>query len=601
MKRSLPLCLTLCTTLLAGALTVRAQLSPGEWPKEEKERLEKMESQSWAPSITSSVEGSGGVISATVSPIAIYAGLQVLKQGGSAADAAATTALTQVTTQLGSVVSYAGIITMLYYEAKSGTVHSLDAGYNSYLNETEPSTIPVADLGALNYGRVPTEGGAKGRETLVPGFMAGIEAMHARFGRLPFSDLFEPAIWYAEHGVVVSPITAAFFGIREKHLSRTEEGQAFIRQAGRDGLPKAGDLFVQRDLAKTLQEVATQGARYMYTGEWSREFVTTIQREGGKVTSEDLARYQPSWNEPYKAAAFGHTIYVNGAPHLGAYTLISGLHLAEARGLQHKGSYWTDPDTFRDLAHITSVVATAPVLSPALAATLKEKGIDLSPAAQLETAYAEALASILPELTASPADNGPHHSNSIVVVDREGNIAALTHTINAVIWGDSGIVVGGIPIPDSAGFQQTVLAAIQPGERVPHPIIDTICFKDDKPVLATASIGASLFPESLRTLVGVLGQNQDLKTVMAAPPLLAIFDPTSAAKPLGQQPATIPEGGYTPEFLARLRATGKELHELPVVQADNLRGIVAAVAINPKNGIRTAAEQAGLIVYSRAE
>ena len=52
---------------------------------------------------------------------------------------------------------------------------------------------------------------SKGRETLVPGFMAGIEAMHARFGRLPFADLFEPAIWYAERGVIVNPPLAGFF------------------------------------------------------------------------------------------------------------------------------------------------------------------------------------------------------------------------------------------------------------------------------------------------------------------------------------------------------------------------------------------------------
>lgn len=66
----------------------------------------------------------------------------------------------------------------------------------------------------------------------------------------------------------------------------------------------------------------------------------------------------------------------------------------------------------------------------------------------------------------------PKHSNSVVVVDGEGNVVALTHTINTVIWGDTGMVVDGVPLPDSAGFQQKALAKINPGDRLPHPIAE---------------------------------------------------------------------------------------------------------------------------------
>ena len=82
------------------------------------------------------------MISAIASPIAVQAGVEALRQGGSAADAAATTALTEIATQLGSVVSYAGIMTLVYYDARADKVYSLDAGYNSYLGESEPMTIP---------------------------------------------------------------------------------------------------------------------------------------------------------------------------------------------------------------------------------------------------------------------------------------------------------------------------------------------------------------------------------------------------------------------------------------------------------------------------
>ena len=187
-------------SLLGTQLANAADLSPGKWPKADRERLEQLESQSWSPLQAGSVAGDSGLVSATVSPIAVHAGLEALRQGGTAADAAATVALTQVTMQLGSVVSYAGVFTMVYYDAKSHKVYSLDAGYNSYLHETDPSTIPVADFGTVLPGLKPTVGGAKGRETLVPGFMAGVEAMHHRFGRLPFKQLFAPALWYDTTG-----------------------------------------------------------------------------------------------------------------------------------------------------------------------------------------------------------------------------------------------------------------------------------------------------------------------------------------------------------------------------------------------------------------
>lgn len=588
--------------LATNTVVYAADLSPGSWPEAERERLEKLESQTWAPLEPHSVESSGGIVSATVSPVAVYAGVRALKQGGNAADAAATVALTQITTQLGSVVSYAGIFTMLYYDAKVQKVYSMDAGYNSYLQETDPGSIPVSDMGPLPVKSAPkpTEGGAKGRETLVPGFMAGVEAMHSRFGRLPIRDLFEPAVWYAEHGVLISPALQYCFVFRARFLSRTPEGQQFMRQAGGE-IPKAGDLFVQPELTKTLKAIGEHGSRYMYTGQWAEDFVRIVQREGGKVTLEDLKRYEPIWNEPRKETVFGHTVYVNGPPHIGAFALFTGLNLAEALKLDQKGPYWTDPETFQALARIGQMVAIAPAIRKNTSDFLLGKGVDISADAQLGKGYAQAVAPLLDQIFAPPGDSGPKHSNAIVVIDRDGNIAVITHTINAVIWGDTGIVVDGIPIPDSASFQQLNLARIKPGDRVPHQFIDTIAFEGDIPVLATGSIGSSLIPESIRVLLGVLGQHQDLATVMAAPPLLIMNDFSATDEKTSQQAVSIPQGAYGPDFIVKLKALGLNLTELPAANATALRGSLAAVAIDPKTGRRSAVDQPGVMVYNRAE
>jgi len=577
-----------------------ANLSPSQWPAVERSKLEQQERQSFSPAETQLIEGSAGLVSATVSPIAVYAGAEALRRGGSAADAAATTALTQITTQLGSVVSYAGIFTMVYFDAKTHKVYSLDAGYNSYLHETDPGTIPVGDLGPLSGALKPTVGGAKGRETLVPGFMAGLEAMHRRFGRLPFKDLFAPALWYDEHGVPVSPHLLKFFDLRAKFLARTPEGRSFLAQAGGD-YPKEGALFIQPELAKTLRTISEQGARYMYTGRWGREFVRIVKREGGNVTAEDLSRYKPIWSEPHQETLFGHTVYVNGPPHFGAYDLLTGLNLAEALRLDQRGPYWNDTDTFQALTRISEVVSGAPVLNAQVTSFLKAKGIDVSPSAQLTKEYAARVAPLLDELFAVPADTGPHHSNAIVAIDKQGNIAAVTHTINAVIWGDTGIVVDGVPIPDSAGFQQSRLATLKPGDRLPHEIIDVIAFSGAKPVLATASIGASLVPESLRVLLGVLGQHQDLKTVMAAPPLLAHLDFGNIDEALASRSVSLVKDAYSADFATQLKASKVNVVEVPSATVSGLRGTLAAIAIDPITARRSAINQSGVMVFNAGE
>lgn len=573
-------------------------LSPSHWPQAEREALEKQEATSWFPAAARAVETHSGLISSTVSPVSVYAGVQALKQGGTAADAAATVALTEITRQLGSVVSYAGIFTVLYYDAKTQKVYSLDAGYNSYLHETDPLTIPAGDLGVLNRGPKPSDAGAKGRETLVPGFMAGIEAMHDRFGRLPFKDLFAPSIYYAENGVSISPILQNFFAMRASALGRTHEGKEFLEQSGRD-LPKVGDSFVQPELAATLRAVSEKGAAYMYSGKWANEFVETVQREGGRVTLEDLKRYRPIWSEPYKTTAFGETIYANGAPHYGAFALFSGLHLAEAKRLSQGGACWTDSKTFTDLSRIGLFVGRAPTLDSKTNAFLLAHKIDTSPAAQLTPAFAAATAPFLDQIFTAPSDDDPHHSNSIVVIDREGNIAAVTHTINTLVWGDTGIVVGGIPIPNPASFQQAVLATIKPGERVPHQIIDTICFHHDRPVLATASIGVSLIPESLRTVFSVLAQHQSLRDVMSAPPMLVSIDPTEQTKPLSERTLSLAPG-YSSDFIDSLRRDGIKTKTVSLESVGALRGTLSAIQIDEKTGKRSAVEEPSVVVFAQA-
>jgi gamma-glutamyltranspeptidase/glutathione hydrolase len=592
MKRS-PLLLIVCLAVAIHASA--ADLSPAHWPVKAREQAEHTEAQTWAPRTTRSFSSRNGVISAVASPVAVLAGLEALRQGGNAADAAATVALTQMTRELGSVVSYAGIMTMLYYDAKTHQVTYLNAGYDSYRNEKNPKSIPVGDLGPLNFGPRPKLTGALGRQTLVPGFMAGIQALHDRFGKLPFSVLFEPAIWYARHGVTISPILESFFKMREKYLASTPEGRRFLAQAG-GSMPKVGANFVQDELAHTLTQVAAHGAAYMYTGPWGRAFVAAVRKAGGKATIADMKIYHVLWSRPYSEKLFGHTIYVSGPPSDAVYQVLTGLNIAAALHLGRQGPYWSDPVTFRDLSWIDPLVSQAPYFSPDVSRFLSAHGVNDSRRAQRGRDFGTEVAPLLHALYVPPLERTPHHSNSIVVVDKDGNIAVMTHTINAVVWGDTGLVVGGIPLPDSAGFQQDALAGVKPGSRVPDPIACTLTFEGSQPVLATAPIGSSLIPQTIATVLSIIGEKEPIAQALAAPPVLENF--AQYGLPLSARKVDVPAGGYDAKFISQVRSLGVPVTEVSAREALILRGTLSAAAIDPRTHEASTVEVPGVMVFA---
>jgi gamma-glutamyltranspeptidase / glutathione hydrolase len=577
-----PIVAVLICMLMESQPGFGADLSPNKWKPEEKARAEQAEMIPW-PSQARVVEGKSGLVAATMSPIAVHAGMEALRQGGTAADAAATVALTQITTALGSYVSYAGILQLVYYDAASDKVSSLNAGWCSYLGETDPKTIPVSDLGSLPFARKPTAG-AEGRKTLVPGFMAGIEQMHKRFGRLPLATLFQPAIAYAEGGIAVSPLLANYFSAYGKFLARTEEGKAFVQQGG-SASPAMADRFIQPELAKTLRGVAANGASYMYTGAWGQQYVQAVQREGGKVTMEDMKRYRPAWEEPRSTIYLGHTVYAPGQSNNSATGVLEALNLAEATQLDQLGPYYKDAKAFRTLSKILRVAAYDGAPGTQLAELKRKRGLSSAPADRLTRPYAKALASVLDEVGDGGEQEGNHHSDAVVVIDQWGNVAALVHSINTVPWGTTGIVVGGIPISDAAGFQQASLAAIKPGDMLPQDESPVIAMKDGKPELAIATIGVSLLPETVRLLVNILSNHIDPLAAMAAPPLLLNLEPVKASEGTFTKLELVPAGVYDQELLQHLQESGVGLEQKTTLEVYGIKGTAVLGVFDQPSGV----------------
>lgn len=490
-----------------------------------------------------SASGTHGAVTVAYNAYAARAGLDVLQRGGNAMDAALTTAVTQVALTAGSPVSYFGIMSLVTFDAKTGRISTMWAGWNTLRGETSPLTIP----GAVTLdndealGTVPS-----GRTALVGGFMKGVEAAHRRFGRLPFATIFDPAIRVAERGMPVHATLAHQFELRARDLARLPATRAALLKP--DGSPwMVGDTLRQTALGATLRQVAAHGADYMYKGPWARHLVAAVQAEGGKMTLEDLASYDVIWGDPIRATIRDYEIAVAGPPNNGGTSLIEAQQVGMAAGIPSLGHWSTSPEALRRAALSTQGYVLDFLTPEARASALP--GIDFSPAARLTKEHGAALWAALDAGTfpLPIARRAPRHSDDVVVVDGDGNMVAITHSLNGVYWGKTAINVDGISIGDPASFQQALVARVGPGKPLPDPTETGIVLKNGQPVLAFASMGSGLHQRTFQGLMNVFAFGMTVDQAIDAPDF---YLPAFSARdsgfvlpvPKGRFPAAVLDG-----------------------------------------------------------
>ena len=548
-------CPILVSTLLSGMLP---DGGPDEktWSREGHEQ-------------TSLAEGQNGVVVGTTGPVAVHAGLQSLKKGGTAADAALATALTQVVECGGSYVSYAGVLSMVYYEADTGKIHYLNAGFNTPLQEKDPFTIP-------------SEGEPRGRTTLVPGFMSGVQAAHDRFGKLSRREVFAPAIELAEQGMKVRPLLARQLQDTKERLSRFPETRHIFTKE--DGTFYAeGEHFRQPELAKTLRHVADRGAAFMYTGEWADRFVAAVQKEGGRITLEDMKLYRALWQEPLQTAYRGHEVYAPGVSSRGGVALVEALHLLERADLSKQGYYTTTPAGLFWLMQI----GHCQILSFLPTKSLENfDGLDLTPASRVKKETASGIWQRIEDgkwpfaaIFRTQGRLPQNHSDGVVVADRWGNMAAVTHTIHTNSWGQA-LFVDGISIPDAAALQQAAIQETGPGKRLPDTMCPLIVLKGGKPVLGSSAIGSSLHQRTIQVLTSVLDFRMDPQSAVEQPSILM------AAFSDGPPVAQVERGRFDGKLLDAVRALGQQVREISAQEADNLGGYWVGVQITTQSKLR---------------
>ena len=196
------------------------------------------------------------------------AGAEILRRGGSAVDAAiAANAVLGVTEPM--MNGMGGDLFAIYWDAKTGKLYGLNS------SGWAPKALTIAHLKATDNTAMPVQGIDS---VTVPGAVAGWQALHERFGKTPWKDLFQPAIFYADEGYPVPEVIASYWKDAADWLANDKEAQKLYLPGGKS--PEVGQIFQNHDLAKALRLVAQQGADAFYKGEIARAILNTSQALG---------------------------------------------------------------------------------------------------------------------------------------------------------------------------------------------------------------------------------------------------------------------------------------------------------------------------------
>ncbi|MGB6776771.1 MAG: gamma-glutamyltransferase [Terriglobales bacterium] len=229
------------------------------------------------------------------------AGAQILARGGSAVDAAiAANAVLGVTEPM--MNGMGGDLFAIYWDAKTGKLYGLNS------SGWAPRGLTIEHLNEHLKTKGATSMLLAGIDSVtVPGAVAGWNALHERFGRLAWKDLFQPAIFYADNGYPVPEIIAGYWSGSVGWLSQDAEAQRLYLPNGKP--PVVGQIFQNRDLAKALRLVAQNGPDAFYKGEIARAILSTSQSLGGTMAADDLSEFSPEWVEPISTTYRDWTVY----------------------------------------------------------------------------------------------------------------------------------------------------------------------------------------------------------------------------------------------------------------------------------------------------
>jgi gamma-glutamyltranspeptidase/glutathione hydrolase len=445
--------------------------------------------------------------------LASEAGVEVLKAGGSAVDAAiaASAVLCVVYPHMTSV---GGDAFWLVWDAAVGRPRFLDAGGRAARAAT------IEWFRARGHGEIPVRGVVPGTLT-VPGAVDGWCRAHAAYGRVPLGQVLAPAIGYATDGFPVSRRLAAYTEQLADVLAGSADAARIFLPGGRP--PAAGARLRNPDLALTLQRVAGLGRDGFYAGETARELCRFAREQGGLFTEEDLARQHGGWGEPLSTTYRGVTIHETPPPTQGV-SVLQMLNLLE-------------PDDLRRLPYLGPDHVHALVQAKQIAFHDRDQLVadpDFVPVPVerlLSRAYAAERRRLMDPARALPWDRVPSWGSLtgdtvwVGAVDAQGNAASL---VQSVYFGyGSGVVAGrtGVLLQNRGAYfslDPTHPNRLTPGKRPLHTLIASLAEREGRLWQVLGCMGADGQPQiHLQCYTAMIDWGLDLQAAIESPRWLA--------------------------------------------------------------------------------
>jgi len=455
--------------------------------------------------------------------LATAVGERILSRGGNAYDASIAIAFT-----LAVVLPRAGNIGgggfMVIYDSQTQKPYSID--FREKAPQMSTRDMYLTEDGSFNDMNLSTLGYlASG----VPGTVAGLWDVHQKFGSIPWNELLEDAIYFAENGFKITPFLGDILFNYSEALSIFPETKKIFQKH----YPNFKDkLLIQKDLANTLKIIASEGREGFYEGQIAKKIASEMKKNNGLITEDDLKKYNPIWRKPLISNYRDTQIVTMGPPSSGGLHVIQMLNIVENYDLKNIGhnstnyinllaevmkyaysdrsKYLGDPD-FYD-------VPVEKIISKEYAAEINNN-IDIGQSTPVDDIYPGKF-----------LDKESHETTHFSVVDEEGNVVSMTYTLNSTFG--SKVVIKGTGIlmnnemddfsaapgvPNQFNLLGADANAIAPYKRPLSSMTPTIVLKNNELFFTTGSPGgARIISAVFQSILNIIDFKMNLKEATLA-------------------------------------------------------------------------------------
>ena len=513
------------------------------------------------------VYGRRGMV-VTAHQLASQVGMRVLMNGGNAVDATVSMAAVLGVVEF-EMSGPGGVGNMLIYWNEGSNPGVINLDFRDVI--ASKARIEMYDQKSKERGILAS---------CVPGNVAGWHAALSRYGTISWEEALRPAIEYAENGFPISSREASYIERNLETIRQYPTSAAVYLPGGRP--PQPGEIFVQKNLARTLRRIAKHGPDIFYKGELADEFVSFSDKQGGVFTKADFENYQVHWREPAQTSYRDYQVVSASAPNFGpaiieTFNILEGFDLPSMK----PGS----ADFIHSIAESLKVAADDGmryigdprfVEMPLDRLTSKEYARDVRSRIHPDRASYR---------VGEPLTDDNNNTTAISVVDSNGNVVSAIQTLisamgSRVVYGDTGVLFNN----NMRKVRSSGPNKLEPGKTFGTPSAPSMVLHNNKPFLAIGGVGAANIWQAIAVVMArVMDGEMDLHEAIASPRFTIRYGYMAVKKGLArdeefQYRELTVEPGLPAEIRAELEARGHELVE-------GYTGNVHAILIDPETGV----------------